>query len=54
MYLEVKCVKMMDTTSTLSMLKKIGWFVFIWAASVLALAGIAYALKLIMRLVGLA
>ncbi|MDI1299292.1 DUF2474 domain-containing protein [Methylotenera sp.] len=35
-------------------LKRLGWFVFIWAASVMALALVAYFLKQLFRLLGLA
>lgn len=34
-------------------LKRFGWLILIWSASVLALAVVAYALKLFMRLIGL-
>lgn len=34
-------------------LKRVGWLVLIWAASVLALAVVAYGMRLFMRLIGL-
>jgi hypothetical protein len=34
-------------------LRRVGWLVLIWSASVLALAAVAYALKCFMRLLGL-
>jgi hypothetical protein len=36
------------------MWKKLGWLALIWAASVAALAVVAYGLKLLMRAAGLA
>ena len=34
-------------------LKRLGWLVLIWSASVLALAGIALLMRLFMHLIGL-
>ena len=34
-------------------LKRVGWLILIWSASVLTLAAVAYALKLFMGLIGL-
>jgi len=33
--------------------KKLGWFILLWAASVLALGGVAYIFRILMRAVGL-
>jgi hypothetical protein len=33
--------------------KRLGWLVLIWSASVLALTGIAFLMRLFMRLIGL-
>jgi hypothetical protein len=35
-------------------LKRFGWLIGIWTASVLALAGAAYAMRLLLKLMGLA
>lgn len=34
-------------------LRRLGWLVLIWSASVLSLAVVAYAMRLFMRLIGL-
>jgi hypothetical protein len=34
-------------------LRRIGWMLLIWSASVLALGAVAWGLKLVMRLVGM-
>lgn len=43
-------VVMPNTEQTKSTLKKLGWFVGIWAASVLALGVVSYGLKAIFGL----
>jgi hypothetical protein len=42
----------MNTTSKL-WLKRFGWLILIWSASVLALAAAAYLMRLLMRAIGL-
>jgi hypothetical protein len=42
----------MNTTSKL-WLKRFGWLILIWSASVLALAAAAYLMRLFMRAIGL-
>lgn len=44
---------MADKPGPYGWLKRLGWLVLIWGASVLALALVAYGMRLFMRLIGL-
>jgi hypothetical protein len=43
----------MDTTEKKPFLKRLGWLVLIWTASVLALGAVSYLLRLFMQAAGM-